>query len=38
MKRRIRDMMQSPDAAVLTDGGDGELLRLTLSGKVSDAL
>ena len=31
MKRRIRDVIQAPDGAVLllTDGDDGELLRLT---------
>jgi glucose/arabinose dehydrogenase len=39
MKRRIRDVLQSPDGAVLllSDGDDGELLRLSPSGKLSHA-
>ncbi len=39
MKRRIRDVMEASDGAVLalTDGDDGELLRLTPAGKPSDA-
>ncbi len=37
MNRRVRDVIQSPDGAILllTDGEDGELLRLTPAGGTS---